>query len=43
MSATPWEVKRRAPLLGEHNEEVYCRALGYKREELVRMKQAGVI
>jgi crotonobetainyl-CoA:carnitine CoA-transferase CaiB-like acyl-CoA transferase len=42
-SETPWKVKRPAPLLGEHNNEVYCQMLGYAREELVKMKQAGVI
>jgi crotonobetainyl-CoA:carnitine CoA-transferase CaiB-like acyl-CoA transferase len=43
LSATPWEIKRRAPLLGEHNEEVYHRMLGYSRQELTRMKQAGIV
>jgi crotonobetainyl-CoA:carnitine CoA-transferase CaiB-like acyl-CoA transferase len=43
LSATPWEIKRRAPLLGEHNEEVYGRLLGYSRQEMVKMKQAGIL
>jgi crotonobetainyl-CoA:carnitine CoA-transferase CaiB-like acyl-CoA transferase len=43
LSATPWTAERRAPLLGEHNEEVFCRQLGYSREDLVRMRQAGII
>ncbi len=43
LSATPWELKRPAPLLGEHNEKVYCGVLGYSRLDLVRMKQAGII
>ncbi len=43
LSATPWEIKRRAPLLGEHNEAVYDRVLGYKQQEIVKMKQAGII
>jgi CoA:oxalate CoA-transferase len=43
LAATPWEIKRRAPLLGEHNEEIYGRVLGYKWQELVKMKEAGVI
>ena len=43
LSATPWEIKRRAPLLGEHNEEVYCQVLGYNRQDLVRMRQAAII
>ncbi len=42
MSETPYQLAR-APLLGEHNEEVYCRRLGYSNEDLVRMRQAGII
>ncbi|MDD5039093.1 MAG: CoA transferase, partial [Dehalococcoidales bacterium] len=43
MSETPWRVKSPAPLLGEHNEQVYCGMLGYSRQDLVKMRQAGVI
>ncbi|MEK7849124.1 MAG: CoA transferase, partial [Chloroflexota bacterium] len=43
MSETPWQVRRPAPMLGEHNEEVFCGRLGLSREELVRLRQAGVI
>jgi CoA:oxalate CoA-transferase len=43
LSATPWEVKRPAPLLGEHNEEVYNRVLGYSQHDLMRLKEAGII
>ena len=43
LSATPWQAKRPAPLLGEHNEEVYCQILGYSRQDLVKMRQAGII
>ena len=42
MSETPWQVAR-APLLGEHNEEIYCGRLGYSKEDLVRLKSQGVI
>ncbi|MFH1485398.1 MAG: CoA transferase [Chloroflexota bacterium] len=42
MSETPWRTGR-APLLGEHNEEVYCGRLGYSRQDLVRLRQTGVI
>jgi len=35
--------KHRAPLIGEHNLEIYEGELGLSREELVRLKQAGVI
>jgi crotonobetainyl-CoA:carnitine CoA-transferase CaiB-like acyl-CoA transferase len=43
LSGTPWEVTRPAPLLGQHNEDVYCGLLGYKRADLVRMRQSGII
>ncbi len=43
MSESPWLVRRPAPLLGEHNEEVYCDRLGYSRAELVRLREAGTI
>ena len=43
MSATPWRAARSAPLLGQDNEKVYCQMLGYNREDLVRMRQAGII
>lgn len=34
---------KRAPLLGEHNEEVYTNILGYTEEELEEMKENKVI
>ena len=33
----------RAPLIGEHNEDIYCGELGLSKEELITLKQAGVI
>jgi len=35
--------QNRAPLLGEHNEEVYGDHLGYTREDLTHLRGAGVI
>ena len=43
LSATPAAIERPAPLLGEHNEMVYCNMLKYGREELMKMKLAGTI
>jgi CoA:oxalate CoA-transferase len=42
-SGTPWSIERPAPLLGQHNEEVYCHKMGYSRSDLVKMRQAGII
>jgi crotonobetainyl-CoA:carnitine CoA-transferase CaiB-like acyl-CoA transferase len=35
-------VQRRAPLIGEHNEEVYEKELGISREQLVILRNRGV-
>ncbi len=42
-SLTPYQLRRPAPLLGQHNVEVYCDRLGYTRKELVRMSQLEII
>jgi benzylsuccinate CoA-transferase BbsE subunit len=42
-SETPGEVRRRAPLIGEHNLDMYEGELGYTREELGILKSSGVI
>ena len=39
----PWIIRRPAPLLGEHNEEIYSKKLGYAKEDLVKLKEAGII
>ena len=43
LSETPWRGQRPAPLLGQHNEDIYCARLGYSREELAKMAAAGII
>ncbi|MFC2041708.1 CaiB/BaiF CoA transferase family protein [Chloroflexota bacterium] len=42
MSETPFQFSP-APLLGEHNEEVYDQRLGFSKEDIVRLRQYGVI
>ena len=42
MSATPWRIGGRAPLLGEHNDAVYGE-LGLSDGELSQLKSAGAI
>ena len=43
LSKTPWSVERPAPLIGQHNEEVFGNRLGYPKQDLVWLKEAGVI
>jgi len=43
LSQTPPDTGGRAPLLGEHNEEVLCGRYGYDSEDLSKMKSTGVI
>ena len=42
-SGTPGKWYHPAPLLGQHNEEVYCQRFGYSRQELSNLKESGVI
>ena len=39
----PWAIRSPAPRLGEHNEEILCDRLGYSKQDLVRMRQTGII
>lgn len=43
ISGHHYRIQRRAPLIGEHNEEIYCGELGFSKSELVALKGCGVI
>jgi crotonobetainyl-CoA:carnitine CoA-transferase CaiB-like acyl-CoA transferase len=43
LSETPWRLRRRAPLIGEHNEEIYSGELGLSRAELAVLMAAGAL
>ena len=43
MSRTPWELRRPAPALGQHNREVYAERLKMSDAEMAQLKQKGVI
>ena len=40
---TSCDIKRRAPLIGEHNSEIYEKELGLSREEFIALKETGII
>lgn len=42
-SETPIRRWRRAPMIGEHNEEIYVKELGFSKDEMMALKGAGVI
>ena len=42
-NGSPWQISRRAPLVGEHNGEIFGEELGLSREELARLSDSGVI
>ena len=42
-NGSPWRISRRAPLVGEHNEEIFCKELELSRQELALLTEAGVM
>jgi crotonobetainyl-CoA:carnitine CoA-transferase CaiB-like acyl-CoA transferase len=40
---TPATVRRPAPCLGEHNEEVYCQELGLSTDDLAALRSGGIV
>ncbi len=43
MGESPIRLRRPAPRIGQHNEDVYMGVLGLSRERLVHLKEVGVI
>jgi crotonobetainyl-CoA:carnitine CoA-transferase CaiB-like acyl-CoA transferase len=43
MSATPAMIRNRAPLLGEHNETILGKYLGYSLAEVAKLTEAGLL
>ena len=42
-NTTPWRIARRPPLLGEHNRVIYEEELGLDTNEIVTLRDTGVI
>ena len=43
LSETPWRISRRAPLMGEHNIEIYEKELGLSKGQVAALKAANII
>ncbi len=43
MTETTWRISRRAPLIGEHNREIYEGELGFSEQEMRLLKKARAI
>jgi crotonobetainyl-CoA:carnitine CoA-transferase CaiB-like acyl-CoA transferase len=42
-NGSAWQISRRAPLVGEHNEAVFCGELGLSRGALSVLAESGVV
>jgi benzylsuccinate CoA-transferase BbsE subunit len=42
-NGSPWRISRRAPLIGEHNTEIFCDELGLSRGELCILAESNVV
>lgn len=43
LSGMPYRVSRPAPLLGQHNSEIFCDELGFSAQDLVQLRGSGII
>jgi crotonobetainyl-CoA:carnitine CoA-transferase CaiB-like acyl-CoA transferase len=43
LSETDWKIERGAPCLGEHNDYVFGELLGVSADELVSLREEGVV
>lgn len=43
MRQTPWALRHTAPLLGQHNEEIYIKMLGHSPQELAHWQREGIV
>lgn len=42
-SAQPIKYRRRPPMLGEHNREIYMDELGFREDEMANLSRKGII
>lgn len=42
-SASPIQYRRRPPLIGEHNREIYCDEMGMSEREMAELRERGII
>ena len=42
-NGSPWRISRRAPLIGEHNQNIFCGELGLSRQELSILAESRVV
>ena len=42
-NGSPWRISRRAPLIGEHNQDIFCGELGLSPHELSMLAESLVI
>lgn len=43
MSECDWRIWLRPPLIGEHNEEIYEKELGFSREQMALLRAQGIV